>query len=263
MNNNLASITVICYNNLQYIYQCLDSILEQSYPNIEIVISDDHSENFEGEKIREYIDKNNKGNISNCIINQNNENFGLTKNLNEAIKLTNGDYIITISGDDLFYSSETIRTIVNFHDNHPEYPVAVGYICYFRDNPNDFFWYTPNPNSIPLINGEAIDCFKTLLRYQGSFFPSPGVSHKRSAIEKYGLYNEEYRSIEDLPRFLYLTRNGCRIGFINCPIVKYRSDVGFSTNTQNPAHSSFLECLELIKSKEIYPYLYLLDDSEN
>ena len=47
---SLVSIIVMIYNNKQYIKECLNSILNQSYKNIEIIISDDNSNNFDEKK---------------------------------------------------------------------------------------------------------------------------------------------------------------------------------------------------------------------
>ena len=71
----LVSILLLSYNRLQYIKQCLDSILNQSYPNIEIIISDDHSDNFSKTDLENYINQNNTGNISNYVIHYNEKKF--------------------------------------------------------------------------------------------------------------------------------------------------------------------------------------------
>ena len=122
----LVSILLLSYNRLQYIKQCLDSILNQSYPNIEIIISDDHSDNFSKTDLENYINQNNTGNISNYVIHYNEKNLKTVKNINNAIKLSHGDYLVYLSDDDLFYSENTISDIVKFHENNPEYGVAVG-----------------------------------------------------------------------------------------------------------------------------------------
>lgn len=259
----LVSILLLSYNRLQYIKQCLDSILNQSYPNIEIIISDDHSDNFSKTDLENYINQNNTGNISNYVIHYNEKNLKTVKNINNAIKLSHGDYLVYLSDDDLFYSENTISDIVKFHENNPEYGVAVGRIACFKDeDPNKFYWTSPNPLHTSFINGLAIDCFKSILRFRGSFFPAPGLSYKRSTIDTYGLYDESYVLLEDLPRFLQLTRNGCRIGFIDSILVRYRY-VGNSTNPEgnsNTTNTILQDDMNLTLSKEMDPYMFLLND---
>jgi len=59
-NSNLVSVLVLSYNNLQYINECLNSILEQSYPYIEIIISDDFSSDLQKDELEYYIKSNKK-----------------------------------------------------------------------------------------------------------------------------------------------------------------------------------------------------------
>ena len=62
MENKTKLITIILtnYNNEEYIYKAIDSILEQDYGNIELIITDDCSKKFDKDKINNYIDKNKK-----------------------------------------------------------------------------------------------------------------------------------------------------------------------------------------------------------
>jgi hypothetical protein len=70
---------------------------------------------------------------------------------------------------------------------------------------------TPTAQYIKYTYGNPIDCYKHLCA--GKFIPSPGMSYKRELINRYGKYDEEYKLLDDYPRWLYLTINGCSIGF--------------------------------------------------
>ena len=72
MNKNpLISIIIVSYNNYKYIYNAIDSVLSQDYPNIELIISNDASPDFDKIAIEKYLKKNSKKNIKNIIINNN------------------------------------------------------------------------------------------------------------------------------------------------------------------------------------------------
>ena len=69
--NKLLSMIVLSYKNIPGIYETLESILNQSYSDIEIIISDDATPDFKSEipSIQKYIEENGKQNIKNVIFN--------------------------------------------------------------------------------------------------------------------------------------------------------------------------------------------------
>ena len=67
MNEELFTIIVLSYNNLQYMVSCLESILEQDYASIEIIFADDGSREFDKAMIERYISENKKDNLVNNI----------------------------------------------------------------------------------------------------------------------------------------------------------------------------------------------------
>jgi len=82
--NKIFTVIILSYNNLQYIEECLQSVLNQDYGYIEIIVSDDCSDNFDMIKIEKHIKDNRKDNIVNFIINRNEKNLGIVRNLNKV-----------------------------------------------------------------------------------------------------------------------------------------------------------------------------------
>ncbi len=193
-NSNLVSVLVLSYNNLQYINECLDSILQQDYPYIEIIISDDSSSNIQKEDLEKYILDNKGNNIVNYVINQNLCNLGTVKNLNKAISLATGNYFVNFSCDDVFFDNKVISSIVDFYSN-TNYLVAVGSVAMFDEQLKGCLLTTPTKEYIKYTYGNPIDCYKQLCI--GNFIPSPGMSYKRELINRYGKYDEEYKLLDD------------------------------------------------------------------
>jgi glycosyltransferase involved in cell wall biosynthesis len=113
MNNSLVSILVTTYNHEAYVEQAILSCLNQTYDNIEIVISDDAS-----------IDKTPKilENLKNTYpdklkLNLNRKNFGLNKNANICLSMCEGDYIAFFSGDDVMHTNKIELQINEFLKN--------------------------------------------------------------------------------------------------------------------------------------------------
>ncbi|MBU3179277.1 glycosyltransferase [Clostridium estertheticum] len=254
--SNLVSVLVLSYNNLKYMNDCLNSILEQNYPYIEIIISDDFSGDFNKDEIEKFIISNKKGNIVNYVINQNPSNLGIVKNLNNAISLATGNYFINLACDDVLFDGEVISSIVKcFSDSN--YLVLAGFVAQYDEQLKGCLLTTPTWQYIKYTYGNPIDCYKKLC--EGNFIPSPGMAYKRELINRYGMYDEEYRLLEDYPRWLYLTRNGCSIGFLQRNIVKYRTG-GISSNRNVEIDKIYNDDLELVRKKEILPYLNSIKD---
>ncbi len=94
MNDDLISVIVPVYNVEKYINKCVDSIINQTYKNIEIILIDDGSTDKSCVICDEYIKKDNRIKV----IHQ--ENSGLSEARNTGIKIANGKYLAFVDGDD-------------------------------------------------------------------------------------------------------------------------------------------------------------------
>lgn len=92
--NPLISIIVPVFNSEQYVQQCLDSLVNQTYKNIEVICIDDGSEDKSADIIIEYVHKDKR--IKYERIN----NSGVSIARNKGISLANGDYIMFVDADD-------------------------------------------------------------------------------------------------------------------------------------------------------------------
>tara|TARA_Y100000992_G_scaffold66261_1_gene40939 strand:+ start:1010 stop:1699 length:690 start_codon:yes stop_codon:yes gene_type:complete len=93
--NDLISVIMSTYNSEKTIETAIESILNQSYSNFELLITDDFSSDSTVDKIKKYV--NSKNNI---YLFENKYNVGLTKNLNFLIKKSKGKYIARQDADD-------------------------------------------------------------------------------------------------------------------------------------------------------------------
>ncbi|WP_219515740.1 glycosyltransferase family 2 protein [Proteus penneri] len=98
MNNTLPLISVVMptYNVAPWIKKSIDSILKQTYPNIELIIIDDCSTDNTYNIIKKLAKNNPK-----IIHQQNSKNLKICQTLNKGIKLSKGNYIARIDGDDI------------------------------------------------------------------------------------------------------------------------------------------------------------------
>jgi len=97
----LVSVLLPTYNSESYIKQALDSVLTQSYQNIELVVSDDASTDKTQEILADYRERYPK--IIKLFVQ--NKNLGVTSNCNYILQHCTGDYVLFFAGDDLLYEN--------------------------------------------------------------------------------------------------------------------------------------------------------------
>ncbi|RYE15087.1 MAG: glycosyltransferase family 2 protein, partial [Rickettsiales bacterium] len=96
MKNPLISIIIPAYNAVQYIEETINSCLNQTYNNIEVIVQDDRSKDGTWELANELYQHNPKVKLF-----RNEKNLGIGDNWNAAYDKVTGDYIIIFNADDL------------------------------------------------------------------------------------------------------------------------------------------------------------------
>lgn len=251
--DELISCIVLSYNKFDYFYNAIDSILEQNYPNIELIIFDDGSANFEKDKIIEYITLKSGKNISNLIVHSHEKNIGIVKNFNSAIRLSKGKYILPLASDDLFFDKNTLSNIVDFFKQN-DFLVATAYRDCYSEDLSNFILKAPN---FPIKNfmTDPLTIYKNLCL--GNFITGACTYYTREFFDKNDLFDESYLLLEDYPKYLSFTRQGGMIGIMDLTTIKYR-DGGISSNNLN---HKLQNDLKLSSEKEIFPYKKIIDSS--
>ena len=106
MENIWVSVIIPVYKIEKYLNQCVDSILKQTYHELEVILVDDRSSDKCPQICDIYAEKDKRVKV----IHQ--ENAGLSAARNSGIESANGDYIIFLDGDDFFDDTEAIERLV-------------------------------------------------------------------------------------------------------------------------------------------------------
>jgi glycosyltransferase involved in cell wall biosynthesis len=104
-SNPLVSVIIFTYNQEQYIKQTLEGAFAQTYSPLEIIISDDCSTDANFEIIQQEVSK--YTGPHNIILNRNQTNLGVGDHVNYALKLSKGDLIVMMGGDDVSFPERT------------------------------------------------------------------------------------------------------------------------------------------------------------
>ena len=109
LNNPKVSVLLLAYNQKPYIAQALLSVLSLDYENLELIVSDDASQDGTAEIIVDIVAQY-KGDKS-ILINRNPVNMGIGRHINKLLKIATGDLIVFAAGDDVTYKHRVARIV--------------------------------------------------------------------------------------------------------------------------------------------------------
>ncbi|MBI3693783.1 MAG: glycosyltransferase family 2 protein, partial [Acidobacteria bacterium] len=90
-SRDLVSVTIVTYNSGRFIRKCLESVLGQKYPRLEIMVIDNASTDGTIDILENFEDR--------CLVVYNDENIGFAAAQNQAIGLSRGDWVLTLNPD--------------------------------------------------------------------------------------------------------------------------------------------------------------------
>lgn len=117
----LVSVVIPCYGKAKYLKKCIDSVLTQSYLNLEVIISNDGDNSLELEQVLSEIESTDS--IFPVKILRITENYGVSHSRNLCIKNSNGVYVFPLDGDD-FIHQDCIYELVNVIHNNEQVGVV-------------------------------------------------------------------------------------------------------------------------------------------
>ncbi|MCF2617852.1 glycosyltransferase [Oscillibacter valericigenes] len=255
--NPLVTIIILCYDEFQYVYQALNSVLKQDYPNIELIVSDDASENFPEERIRTYIEKHAGKNITAWYINRNEKHVGTVKHLNIVAKLAKGEYFMSVSADDTLDNPEVVSTYVQELSTKSDMDILMAQVAMCGEKVKDIHYYFVQPHirEILLHHQDSNALFNELVQHP--YLPSVSTFFRHTFFEKHGYFDESYHLVEDWPLHLKIAREHIPVLYVDFVAVCHRSGGVSHRNKeqQDLIYNQYLTDLQDIYTREVQPYL--------
>jgi len=221
MMEGVFSVVVLTYNQSHIVTETLDSIYNQTFRNIELIISDDASKDSTQEIVKHWVEKH-KDRFVNILTNFNDENLGIVKNHNLALRLASGEFIKSIAGDDILLP-DALEKMHSFlvDNNQARFCASKMRAFYTKDGERIFFDEFPQRKILnKMMNASADEQFRIIC--QEDFVPAPGTFFRKSVFDDYGYTSEMFKVIEDWPQWLNFLLNGERLYFLNEVTVLYR-----------------------------------------
>jgi alpha-1,3-rhamnosyltransferase len=204
----LVSIIIASYNHAEYVEKAIQSVLNQTYSNIQLIVIDDASTDNSSYKIKEIQEQ------ANFLFLQNEKNMGLPRSLDKAMREVRGDCLGLLASDDMILPEKIERQVIFLQQHDLDGVYASGYLLY------------PDNRQVQMDLGRVEQMFR-----EGKYLEHIRVCDTYGAMFQSGLFRtdalkalsyirERFWS-DDWAVTMKLVEN-YRIGFLNESVFLYR-----------------------------------------
>ncbi len=254
--SELVSVVVVTYNSSKFVCETLESIFNQNYDRLELIVSDDSSSDDTICVVEKWM-KEHKNRFERCEIISTPINTGIPANCNRGINASSGKWIKVIAGDDILVI-DCISKCIEYVNQNLECNVLFSRIKRFRiENGNKVYFPYPSVIEDPIymdnfVNSDGHGQFYLLLK-DGCFLPAPSAFFRAQFIKEHP-YIEKYKYEDDYPLWLNLTKNGYKLDFIPNLLVEYRNDYSLSSRITDYYSRPYMKTRNEFFWSECYDY---------
>lgn len=249
MNNlesPLVSICVITYNSSMYVLETLNSAKEQTYPNLELIVSDDCSTDDTVDVCRKWMEENSERFVRTELVTVE-KNTGIPANCNRAISACRGEWVKSIAGDDILLP-DCIDKFVKHVTENKEVRIVFSKVQSFtvKENRIRYSEILPSKERIRLFDLSPDEQFKRLI--VANFVPAAACFSSADLLKKYP-YCEQYKYLEDIPQWVRLTHDGVKLYFMDEITLLYR-------RTENTVSANSAQFYPVLMTHSLISYFY-------
>ena len=239
------SVVMAAFNAEKYLREAMDSILTQTYGDLELIVLDDKSTDGSLQILKEYAAADPR-----VVVLENEQNMGLTKSLNKGLAVAKGEYIARMDADDISVPDRFAKQVA-FLDSHPDYTFVSCIGRYIDEEGRE----------------EQLRLFPETHEEICAMMPKvdavmhPGVVFRKADVAKIGNYCEDYRVVQDYDLWFRAMAAGYKFYNFQEPLVLFRRN-----DTYNARKSRAYRMVDFQVRKKgyklnrvpFYKYVYLL-----
>lgn len=213
-----VSFILPIYNVEKYLSKCIQSILNQTYKDFEVLLVDDGSPDYCPILCDEWARKDDR------IKALHKPNGGLSDARNYGLEHAQGDYVVFVDSDDFWVNKDCLENLMNVVDVHPECDF-IGFNCsyYYSDTKTFKKWVAYDESLSKPTDKDTVLCS---LVASGTFPMSACLKIiKRKSLSEINLHFIKGLLSEDIPWFINLLEGAKKCMFINDYIYAYRQGV--------------------------------------
>ena len=203
------SVLISVFNGEKTINKSIESILDQTYNNFEILLMNDGSTDNTENILKEYADK-----FSDISYFENKKNMGLTFSLNFLIKKSNGTYLARQDADDISYRNRFQMQISTILKNNLDFCTSRALIKGTNKKIPGFSYFLP---------------YQYLIKYKNPFIHG-SLMIKKEVMNEIGSYNTKFKYAQDYKLFFDLIKKNYNFKTINEPLYELNMSNNISTN---------------------------------
>lgn len=253
MNDFLVSVAVITYNSSKYVLETLESAKAQTYPNIELIISDDCSTDNTIELCEQWISKNKDRFVRTKIVTADG-NTGVSANCNRAEDACKGEWVKLIAGDDMLLPN-CIADFVSYVKTNPDSIFVFGRVQAFGASKLENEKISQKGFDYKLFTYKTAEGQLDRLLNWGQCLPTPTVFYNKIKCYDLGInYDERIPFIEDRPRWIQALKKNIKFNFVEKEVVKYRVFHNESLSTSKMYSEKFFRSQRLVFFYYYFPH---------
>lgn len=197
MNNPLVSVFLSSYNHEEYIGEAIESILNQTFSDFELIISDDCSTDNSWDVINRYKDSR--------IIKIRNEHNQVSNLTQSKINSFRGKYVAIHSSDDV-WEREKLERQVAFLENNPEYAACFTGVEYIDEESKNYILPDGHPyKNVFKVENRSREEWLHYFFFRGNCLCHPSILIHRASYQKYNLLGNRM-GLKQLPDFIIWIR---------------------------------------------------------
>lgn len=244
----LVTVCLVTYNSSEFIIEALDSVFEQTYQNIELIVSDDCSKDNTVEVCKKWM-SDHANRFIHAEVDTVEMNTGVSANCNRGIRKGTGEFIKLFAGDDKLLPN-CIEDNVSYMLEHKDADLLFSDMIEFGRGIKD----RRNSRKV-FFERLTRKQFKTHLLVR-NFLTAPSAFYSRSLYDKIGGFDESIPMMEDKPFYIKCVFEGCKFAYQSVPTVAYR--IGDQSVSQTVKNNRF-EDSKRILFQRVLDRLYVED----
>lgn len=218
MSSPLVSIVCLCYNQGRFVEEAVQSALQQTYPNIEVLVVDDASTDDSVQRIKAIAA--NQPSVKTLFLKT---NHGHCRAFNKGYGMVTGDFIIDLAADDVLLPERVAIGVTELEKAGPGYGVHFSDAEYINASGEHLFNHSENYPHETIPSGYI---YRELIRRY--FICPPTMLFRRSVLEALGGYDESLR-FED---FDFWIRSSRQFSYVYSPKVLVKKRVVTSAQSR-------------------------------
>ncbi|MDL2323401.1 glycosyltransferase [Bacteroidales bacterium OttesenSCG-928-A17] len=212
----LITVAVITYNSTKTIIDALESVKNQTYPNIELIVSDDCSSDNTVDIIKSWM-KENKHLFTNTKLLLSDTNTGIAPNLNRSIAQSNGEWIRFLAGDDML-TPNSIESYAKIIKDGMHFIMGNLYVL---SGKNEIREQVIDTNFFQLDSVQQLAHKKMT-----SEIAAVGLIFNKKSLLSVNGFDERFPMMEDIPFFVKVLEAGMKFDGLNEFVCIYRKHEG-------------------------------------